>query len=226
MLIAKDNSEGNFAKIPLPEPGTTQAVCCAVWDLGLQKTTYMGKDKVQHKVIVAWEITEKINAPDSEYNDKPYMLNKKYTLSLSEKSAGKIMLAEAEVVILKNQAASGAAALVRLNEMQADSDIEKAIKAKKFVPAQRENLRKLALSDRAMFLALTESTPARTDISTEPAGSGKEGPPLIGDDTASAAVALNAAAEKVLARPGMESADYSAAIKIALSENPHLGIML
>lgn len=86
MLIAKDNSEGNFAKLPLPEAGTTQAVCCAVWDLGLQKTTYMGKEKVQHKVIVAWEITEKINAPDSEYHDKPYMLNKKYTLSLSEKA--------------------------------------------------------------------------------------------------------------------------------------------
>jgi len=86
MLIAKDNSEGNFAKLPLPEAGTTQAVCCAVWDLGLQKTTYMGSEKIQHKIIVAWEITEKINAPDSEYHGKPYMLNKKYTLSLSEKA--------------------------------------------------------------------------------------------------------------------------------------------
>ena len=86
MLIAKDNSESKFAKLPLPEAGTTQAVCCAVWDLGLQKTSFAGEEKVQHKIIIAWEITEKINAPESEYNGKPYMLNKKYTLSLGEKA--------------------------------------------------------------------------------------------------------------------------------------------
>lgn len=86
MLIAKDNSESKFAKPPLPEAGTTQAVCCAVWDLGLQKTSYAGEEKIQHKIIVAWEITEKINAPESEYHGKPYMLNKKYTLSLGDKA--------------------------------------------------------------------------------------------------------------------------------------------
>jgi len=85
-LIVKDNSETNFAKIPLPEAGTTQAVCCAVWDLGLQKTSYMGEEKIQHKIVVAWEIVETINVPESEYHGKPYMLNKKYTMSLSEKA--------------------------------------------------------------------------------------------------------------------------------------------
>jgi hypothetical protein len=85
-LIAKDNSESKFAKLPLPEAGTTQAVCCAVWDLGRQKTSFAGEEKIQHKVIIAWEVTEKINAPDSEYNGKPYMLNKKYTLSLGDKA--------------------------------------------------------------------------------------------------------------------------------------------
>lgn len=86
MLIAKDTTGDKFPKLPLPEAGTTQAVCCAVWDLGLQKTTYMGEEKIQHKIIIAWEITEKINAPESEYHDKPYMLNKKYTLSLGDKA--------------------------------------------------------------------------------------------------------------------------------------------
>lgn len=86
MIIAKDSNDSKFPKIPLPEPGTTQAVCCAVWDLGLQKTTYMGEDKIQHKIIIAWEVTEKINVPDSEYNGKPYMLNRKYTLSLGDKA--------------------------------------------------------------------------------------------------------------------------------------------
>ncbi len=85
-IIAKDNTESKFAKIPLPESGTTQAVCCAVWDLGLQKTTFNGESKTQHKIIIAWEIIEKINAPESEYNGKPYMLNRKYTLSLGEKA--------------------------------------------------------------------------------------------------------------------------------------------
>lgn len=86
MLIAKDTTGDKFPKLPLPEAGTTQAVCCAVWDLGLQKTTYMGEEKIQHKIIIAWEIVEKINAPESEYHGKPYMLNKKYTLSLGDKA--------------------------------------------------------------------------------------------------------------------------------------------
>jgi hypothetical protein len=85
-IVAKDNGGDKFAKLPLPEAGTTQAVCCAVWDLGLQKTSYMGEEKTQHKIIIAWEIVQKIDAPDSEYHGKPYMLNRKYTLSLGEKA--------------------------------------------------------------------------------------------------------------------------------------------
>jgi hypothetical protein len=85
MIIAKNN-QSEFPKIPLPESGTTQAVCCGVWDLGLQKTVFNGDEKIQHKIIIAWEISELINVPDSEYNGLPYMLTKKYTLSLNEKA--------------------------------------------------------------------------------------------------------------------------------------------
>ena len=85
MIIATNNQK-EFPKIPLPEAGTAQAVCCGVWDLGLQKTVFNGEQKIQHKVIVAWEINETINAPESEYHGQPYMLTKKYTLSLSEKA--------------------------------------------------------------------------------------------------------------------------------------------
>jgi hypothetical protein len=85
-IIAKDNSETKFAKLPLPEAGTVQAVCCAVWDLGNQKTSYMGKERIQHKIIIAWEISQTIDAPDSEYHGKPYMLTRKYTLSMGELS--------------------------------------------------------------------------------------------------------------------------------------------
>ena len=85
MIIAKDNGQ-NFPKLPLPEAGTAQAVCCGVWDLGLQKTSYKGVEKIQHKIIIAWELAEKIDAPDSEFHGKPYMLSKKYTLSLGEQA--------------------------------------------------------------------------------------------------------------------------------------------
>ena len=88
-LLAKDTTGTQFPKLPLPEAGTTQAVCCAVWDLGLQLSSFKnedGSDKYQHKIIIAWEVTELINAPESEYHGKPYMMNKKYTLSLGEKA--------------------------------------------------------------------------------------------------------------------------------------------
>ena len=84
MIIAKET--GTTARLPLPEAGTTQAVCCGVWDLGLQKTYYNGEERIQHKIIIAWEIAEKINAPESEYHDKPYMMTKRYTLSLGDKA--------------------------------------------------------------------------------------------------------------------------------------------
>ena len=88
-IIAQDTTGDKFPKLPLPEAGTVQAVCCAVWDLGLQLSTFKnedGSDKYQRKIIVAWEISEHINAPESEYHGKPYMLNKKYTLSLGDKA--------------------------------------------------------------------------------------------------------------------------------------------
>jgi len=81
-IIAKDAEK--FPKLPLPEAGTVQAVCCAVWDLGLQKTTYKGIEKIQHKIVIAWELQQLIDAPDSEYHGKPYQVSKRYTLSLGE----------------------------------------------------------------------------------------------------------------------------------------------
>ena len=81
-IIAKANSESKFSKIPLPETGTTRAVCCAVWDLGLQKSSYKGEDKIKHKIVIAWEIDQLIDVPESDYNGMPYMLSKTYTLSL------------------------------------------------------------------------------------------------------------------------------------------------
>ena len=69
MIIAKEPENiGNFER----PTGTFQAVCYAVWDIGMQKTVYNGKEKEQHKVIIAWEL-DKIIENDGEYKGKRYV---------------------------------------------------------------------------------------------------------------------------------------------------------
>jgi hypothetical protein len=87
MTIIAKSSEKEFETIPLPEAGTTQAVCCAVWDLGMQESTYKGEVKLRHKIVIAWELSQLIEVTGSEYNGLPYMLSKTYTLSLYENAA-------------------------------------------------------------------------------------------------------------------------------------------
>ncbi|HMM99845.1 MAG TPA: hypothetical protein PKC99_12605 [Anaerolineales bacterium] len=84
-IVAKAPAS-NFQKLPLPEAGTTRAVCCGVWDLGLQKIVWNGKEKIQHKIVIAWEIEQTIDSPESEYHGKRYMLSRRYTLSLGDKA--------------------------------------------------------------------------------------------------------------------------------------------
>lgn len=87
MSIIAKVSEKEFDAIPLPEVGTTQAVCCGVWDLGMQESTYNGETKTRRKIVIAWELAQSINVPTSEYDGQPYMLSKTYTLSLYENAA-------------------------------------------------------------------------------------------------------------------------------------------
>jgi len=84
MSIIAKNSGNDFPKLPLPEAGTVQAVCCGVWDIGLQPHEYKGEAKIKHDIVIAWELAEIINVTESEYNGKPYMLSKTYTLSLGD----------------------------------------------------------------------------------------------------------------------------------------------
>lgn len=74
-------NEGNFEQ---PPTGLQQAVCVFVHDIGTQKGDYMGKPTEAHKVIVSWELGEKMTTGD--YAGKPFMISKYYTLSLSEKA--------------------------------------------------------------------------------------------------------------------------------------------
>lgn len=77
-IIAKSSGDGQAFE-PAPA-GMHQAVCVDVVDLGVLKTTWQGVEKSQHKINVAWQI-----AQDRE-DGKPFLVFKRYTLSLHEKS--------------------------------------------------------------------------------------------------------------------------------------------
>jgi hypothetical protein len=77
-IIAKAGGDGqSFAPAPA---GVHQAVCVDVVDLGLLDVTWQGVKKTQHKVNIAWQIAE------DRDDGKPYLVFKRYTLSLHEKA--------------------------------------------------------------------------------------------------------------------------------------------
>jgi len=73
-------SQGSDFK-PAPS-GTHPAVCIAVIDIGTQRVTYAGKDKLQHKLVVGWEL----DTDEKRTDGKPFVVWSRYTLSLSEKA--------------------------------------------------------------------------------------------------------------------------------------------
>jgi len=78
-IIAKDTGSG---KDFTPAPGGVHAaVCCDVVDLGVLEVNYKGKTKKQHKIRIVWQIE-----PTME-DGKPFIVQKRYTLSLFEKAA-------------------------------------------------------------------------------------------------------------------------------------------
>lgn len=78
-LIVKETGGGQkFVQAP---PGAHSAICCDVVDIGVVEVTYPGKPpRKQHKIRIVWQINE--NMPDG----KPFIVNRRYTASLHEKS--------------------------------------------------------------------------------------------------------------------------------------------
>jgi len=76
-IVVKDNG-GTWEPIPV---GVTRAVCCNIYDLGLQPG-FQGKET--HKIVVAWEIEERKR--EGEWAGKRFMVTKTYTASLNEKA--------------------------------------------------------------------------------------------------------------------------------------------
>lgn len=75
------SSGGDFK--PVPE-GAYIATCVRLIDLGTQITTFQGADKLQRKVLVAWEVPDEIVEYDGE--QRPALIMSRYTASLSDKA--------------------------------------------------------------------------------------------------------------------------------------------
>lgn len=76
-IYASAGSGTKFAPAPA---GSHAAVCCDVVDLGIVETTYQGQTKRKHMVRLSWQIDEPRD------DGKPFMVSKRYTLSLREKA--------------------------------------------------------------------------------------------------------------------------------------------
>jgi len=80
-IILQCKDGGDFK--PHPE-GIHPAVCVDVVDLGLIQSTFAdektGKPKMQHKVEIVWQSEQQMS------DGKPYLVKKRYTLSLNEKA--------------------------------------------------------------------------------------------------------------------------------------------
>ena len=63
-----------------PEPGTVNAVCTRMIDLGTQETQWQGKPKRARKVMLVWEVDQKME------DERPFIVIQRYTLSIHPKS--------------------------------------------------------------------------------------------------------------------------------------------
>ncbi len=78
MPVVPKPDDKSFAPVP---QGNHIAVCYRVIDLGTQRGEYMGQQKVQHKLLISWEI------PDEKMDDgRPFTIGQKFTWSMSEKA--------------------------------------------------------------------------------------------------------------------------------------------
>lgn len=69
---------GDFTPTP---PGTHKAICYRVIDIGTQQTVFQGQTKMQHKILLSWELPEEIMD-----DGRPFTISKKYTFSSHEKA--------------------------------------------------------------------------------------------------------------------------------------------
>lgn len=85
-LVAKANEGGSFTPVPA---GMHLARCYKIVDLGSQKSEYMGQTKIQHKIMLQFEVwsEDENGAPTLTSKGEPLSISKNYTLTLSDKAS-------------------------------------------------------------------------------------------------------------------------------------------
>ena len=79
--LPKPNEGGTF--VP-PPAGTFPAICYRILDLGTQQTSYMGKPKRAHKILISWELKdEEAKTEDGQ----PMTVHQSFTWSMHEKAS-------------------------------------------------------------------------------------------------------------------------------------------
>ena len=72
----------NPIQFELVPPGQYPARCYRVIDLGTQESSYKGRAKLQHKVLISFELLDDPRMSDG----RPFSIHQRYTMSTSEKS--------------------------------------------------------------------------------------------------------------------------------------------
>ena len=80
-LLAKAPDNDDFER---PNTGLVQAVCAFVEDVGTHKSSYQGKERIRHRIVICFELAQQMTK--GEYAGKPFMVSNFYTLSLSRKA--------------------------------------------------------------------------------------------------------------------------------------------
>jgi hypothetical protein len=84
MAIYAEKKEGSdFQPV---EPGTYVARCYSMIEIGTIETEFNGEKKKAHKVAGTWELPTELAVFKEEKGPEPYVVSKKYTLSMHEKS--------------------------------------------------------------------------------------------------------------------------------------------
>lgn len=83
-----NNGGGDFRRVP---PGVYVSRCYSLIDLGTQRIEYQGDVKMQHKILVRWELFGEDDAGvpltvDVNGREMPMTISKRYTMSMNDKA--------------------------------------------------------------------------------------------------------------------------------------------
>ncbi len=81
-MIAKSNG-GTMTVAPA---GNHKARCVRVIDLGTQQKNFQGEAKLERTILVGWELPEEKHTFADEKGPEPFMVQRRYKLSLHEKA--------------------------------------------------------------------------------------------------------------------------------------------